>query len=152
MLCKVYKKSGPGPKNGEQYGAPFKEEDWVDDAVVDFNVNSADLEASPAVTEPEAPAAVTDTVKDQLQPLFDDEIEEILKGILDDELVLDQQHVNGYTDFPQVCDLPESYSKFLFSYVFFISFWLLGVGGGALFCRHYTLSSIIDINFHFSKF
>ncbi|KAG5250672.1 no apical meristem family protein [Salix suchowensis] len=30
-LYKVYKKSGAGPKNGEQYGAPFKEEDWVDD-------------------------------------------------------------------------------------------------------------------------
>ncbi|CAI0557105.1 unnamed protein product [Linum tenue] len=30
-LYKVYKKSGPGPKNGEQYGAPFREEDWVDD-------------------------------------------------------------------------------------------------------------------------
>ncbi|KAF9687028.1 hypothetical protein SADUNF_Sadunf02G0051200 [Salix dunnii] len=30
-LYKVYKKSGAGPKNGEQYGAPFKEEDWADD-------------------------------------------------------------------------------------------------------------------------
>ncbi|GLU16447.1 hypothetical protein SLE2022_328800 [Rubroshorea leprosula] len=30
-LYKVYKKSGPGPKNGEQYGAPFREEDWADD-------------------------------------------------------------------------------------------------------------------------
>ncbi|PSR78907.1 NAC domain-containing protein, partial [Actinidia chinensis var. chinensis] len=30
-LYKAYKKSGPGPKNGEQYGAPFREEDWADD-------------------------------------------------------------------------------------------------------------------------
>ncbi|KAL2519863.1 NAC domain-containing protein 17 [Forsythia ovata] len=30
-LYKVYKKSGPGPKNGEQYGAPFREEEWDDD-------------------------------------------------------------------------------------------------------------------------
>ncbi|CAA3028146.1 NAC domain-containing protein 17-like [Olea europaea var. sylvestris] len=30
-LYKVFKKSGPGPKNGEQYGAPFREEDWADD-------------------------------------------------------------------------------------------------------------------------
>uniref|UniRef100_A0A2P2K2F2 NAC domain-containing protein 69 isoform X1 n=1 Tax=Rhizophora mucronata TaxID=61149 RepID=A0A2P2K2F2_RHIMU len=36
-LYKVYKKSGPGPKNGEQYGAPFKEEDWVDDDCTDDN-------------------------------------------------------------------------------------------------------------------
>ncbi|KAL2503761.1 NAC domain-containing protein 17 [Abeliophyllum distichum] len=30
-LYKVFKKSGPGPKNGEQYGAPFREEEWPDD-------------------------------------------------------------------------------------------------------------------------
>ncbi|EEF35277.1 transcription factor, putative [Ricinus communis] len=36
-LYKVYKKSGPGPKNGEQYGAPFKEEDWADDECADMN-------------------------------------------------------------------------------------------------------------------
>ncbi|KAI3680255.1 hypothetical protein L2E82_50480 [Cichorium intybus] len=29
-LCKIFKKSGPGPKNGEQYGAPFVEEEWSD--------------------------------------------------------------------------------------------------------------------------
>ncbi|KAA8546998.1 hypothetical protein F0562_003427 [Nyssa sinensis] len=31
VLCKIFKKSGPGPKNGAQYGAPFNEEDWNDD-------------------------------------------------------------------------------------------------------------------------
>ncbi|XXG57527.1 hypothetical protein AAC387_Pa03g4659 [Persea americana] len=30
-LYKIYQKSGPGPKNGEQYGAPFREEEWLDD-------------------------------------------------------------------------------------------------------------------------
>ncbi|XP_056842750.1 NAC domain-containing protein 16 isoform X2 [Raphanus sativus] len=29
-LYKLYKKSGAGPKNGEEYGAPFQEEEWVD--------------------------------------------------------------------------------------------------------------------------
>ncbi|XP_004249904.1 NAC domain-containing protein 82 isoform X2 [Solanum lycopersicum] len=33
VLCKVFQKSGPGPKNGAQYGAPFKEEDWEDDKI-----------------------------------------------------------------------------------------------------------------------
>ncbi|XP_068648930.1 NAC domain-containing protein 82-like isoform X2 [Aristolochia californica] len=28
VLCRIFKKSGPGPKNGEQYGAPFKDEEW----------------------------------------------------------------------------------------------------------------------------
>lgn len=36
-LYKVFKKSGAGPKNGEQYGAPFKEEEWDDDEYLDPN-------------------------------------------------------------------------------------------------------------------
>lgn len=28
VLCKIFQKSGPGPKNGAQYGAPFNEEEW----------------------------------------------------------------------------------------------------------------------------
>eukprot|EP00268_Persea_americana_P008205 TRINITY_DN13162_c0_g1_i1.p1 TRINITY_DN13162_c0_g1~~TRINITY_DN13162_c0_g1_i1.p1 ORF type:complete len:490 (+),score=116.67 TRINITY_DN13162_c0_g1_i1:450-1919(+) len=28
VLCKIFEKSGPGPKNGEQHGAPFREEEW----------------------------------------------------------------------------------------------------------------------------
>ncbi|KAI3822035.1 hypothetical protein L1987_09616 [Smallanthus sonchifolius] len=31
VLCKVYEKSGSGPKNGAHYGAPFNEEEWDDD-------------------------------------------------------------------------------------------------------------------------
>lgn len=30
VLCKIFKKSGAGPKIGEQYGAPFNEEEWND--------------------------------------------------------------------------------------------------------------------------
>lgn len=28
VLCRIFKKSGPGPKNGEQYGAPVEDEEW----------------------------------------------------------------------------------------------------------------------------
>lgn len=31
VLCRVFQKSGSGPKNGEQYGAPFVEEEWEDE-------------------------------------------------------------------------------------------------------------------------
>lgn len=31
VLCRIFQKSGSGPKNGEQYGAPFVEEEWEDD-------------------------------------------------------------------------------------------------------------------------
>ncbi|KAK4769086.1 hypothetical protein SAY86_027236 [Trapa natans] len=36
VLCRIFQKSGPGPKNGEQYGAPFIDEEWEDDALVLF--------------------------------------------------------------------------------------------------------------------
>ncbi|KAL9419150.1 hypothetical protein AB3S75_036994 [Citrus x aurantiifolia] len=35
VLCRIFQKSGSGPKNGEQYGAPFIEEEWEDDEAVD---------------------------------------------------------------------------------------------------------------------
>ncbi|PQP95553.1 NAC domain-containing protein 82-like [Prunus yedoensis var. nudiflora] len=31
VICMIFQKDGWGPKNGAQYGAPFKEEDWTDD-------------------------------------------------------------------------------------------------------------------------
>lgn len=31
VLCRVFQKSGAGPKNGEKYGAPFVEEEWEED-------------------------------------------------------------------------------------------------------------------------
>ncbi|KAJ0233890.1 NAC domain-containing protein 82 [Hirschfeldia incana] len=31
VLCVLFKKDGPGPRNGAQYGAPFKDEDWCSD-------------------------------------------------------------------------------------------------------------------------
>ncbi|XP_055828679.1 NAC domain-containing protein 82-like isoform X2 [Solanum dulcamara] len=48
VLCKVFKKSGPGPKNGAQYGAPFKEEDWEDyEAPAEHNLSSIPSLAMP---------------------------------------------------------------------------------------------------------
>lgn len=44
VLCKLFEKSGPGPKNGEQHGAPFREEDWSE------NINE-DCLTFPTVTD-----------------------------------------------------------------------------------------------------
>ncbi|KAM1578179.1 hypothetical protein ACFX1R_042066 [Malus domestica] len=33
VLCRIFQKSGTGPKNGEKYGAPVMEEEWDDDDV-----------------------------------------------------------------------------------------------------------------------
>ncbi|KAL8228611.1 hypothetical protein R6Q59_001419 [Mikania micrantha] len=34
VLCRIFQKSGSGPKNGEKYGAPFIEEEWEDDVSI----------------------------------------------------------------------------------------------------------------------
>ncbi|XP_062148580.1 NAC domain-containing protein 82-like [Alnus glutinosa] len=34
VLCVIFQKDGPGPRNGAQYGVPYKEEDWNDDEEV----------------------------------------------------------------------------------------------------------------------
>ncbi|VVA97115.1 unnamed protein product [Arabis nemorensis] len=31
VVCRIFQKSGTGPKNGERYGAPFVEEEWEED-------------------------------------------------------------------------------------------------------------------------
>uniref|UniRef100_A0A1J3EDQ5 NAC domain-containing protein 78 n=1 Tax=Noccaea caerulescens TaxID=107243 RepID=A0A1J3EDQ5_NOCCA len=36
VLCRIFQKSGSGPKNGEQYGAPFVEEDWEEEDDMSF--------------------------------------------------------------------------------------------------------------------
>lgn len=35
MLCKIFHKDGPGPRNGAQYGRPFNDEDWDNDEEID---------------------------------------------------------------------------------------------------------------------
>ncbi|CAG7890576.1 unnamed protein product [Brassica rapa] len=39
VLCKIFQKSGSGPKNGEQYGAPFVEEEWEEEDCMTFEPN-----------------------------------------------------------------------------------------------------------------
>lgn len=69
VLCRVFQKSGTGPKNGEKYGAPLIEEEWededegsfvpgeeaaVDEAVAggDAYVEAADLDQELGITIP----------------------------------------------------------------------------------------------------
>lgn len=92
-LYKVYKKSGPGPKNGEQYGAPFREEDWNHDCP-DFD-NSANLDIP---VEKVDEVLRNDNVKvDSQVPSFT--FEELMKDITEDSL-LDLAEVNVYAQTP----------------------------------------------------
>ena len=51
MLCKVFQKSGPGPKNGAQYGAPFNEDDYDDEGIC-AESSAVDELAPPLVSLP----------------------------------------------------------------------------------------------------
>ncbi|XP_042495770.1 NAC domain-containing protein 17-like [Macadamia integrifolia] len=89
-LYKVYKKSGPGPKNGEQYGATFREDEWADeddpvDAVPINGISSADRIVA----------------YDQGQ-LPESDVDEIFGQIVDDPII-NQPRINDFTHgFPQV--------------------------------------------------
>ncbi|XP_010480881.1 PREDICTED: NAC domain-containing protein 16-like, partial [Camelina sativa] len=110
-LYKLYKKSGAGPKNGEQYGAPFQEEEWVD----------SDSEEGDNVAVPDDPAVVHyDNCRRMDDPVFnydncrrmDDtkfcnpvnvrlqDIENLLNEIPDAPGVTTRQF-NGFTGVPQ---------------------------------------------------
>ncbi|KAJ8541452.1 hypothetical protein K7X08_002268 [Anisodus acutangulus] len=79
-LYKVFKKSGPGPKNGEQYGAPFREEDWVDDESLNAKVS----------VQPENSAKHINVV-----PATDDVLEELLNRIADEPVLLEPFSVDN---------------------------------------------------------
>ncbi|KAH0914525.1 hypothetical protein HID58_028971 [Brassica napus] len=70
-LYKLFKKSGAGPKNGEEYGAPFQEEEWADD---DDNDNGDDIDVP--VVRCEDNVSLFEPVNVQL-----DDLEEFLSGI-----------------------------------------------------------------------
>ncbi|XP_057973077.1 NAC domain-containing protein 17-like [Malania oleifera] len=92
-LYKVYKKSGPGPKNGEQYGAPFREEDWADDGGT--CVNDRAQSAGGCVVDLRVDCQI-------LSP--SNGVEEILNRNVDDP-ALGQLHTNGYADAPTLGQL-----------------------------------------------
>ncbi|THU59639.1 hypothetical protein C4D60_Mb07t04190 [Musa balbisiana] len=72
LLCKVFQKSGLGPRIGEQYGAPFNEEDWEDDTAIESSfplpcvssclsaepLDSQAIHADPVSKQPIASSAV----------------------------------------------------------------------------------------------
>ncbi|XP_024190049.1 NAC domain-containing protein 16 [Rosa chinensis] len=84
-LCKVYKKSGLGPKNGEQYGAPFKEEDCSDmDEVQETPVKQIENQISRAkggVNPVTKSYSYSDSYEIPHPSSFDRDMEEFMKKI-----------------------------------------------------------------------
>jgi len=80
-LYKLFQKSGAGPKNGEQYGAPFREEDWLDDE--EEGVTAA-APASPVPNNNNCPATVEEhEIADRELPVED--LDELLSQIGNDK-------------------------------------------------------------------
>ncbi|XP_047339981.1 NAC domain-containing protein 82-like [Impatiens glandulifera] len=46
VVCKLFKKSGLGPKNGEQHGAPINDEEWDDDTIAEVFLNQSSSSSS----------------------------------------------------------------------------------------------------------
>ncbi|XP_065881184.1 NAC domain-containing protein 17-like [Euphorbia lathyris] len=107
-LCKVYKKSGPGPKNGEQYGAPFKEEEWADDECAGV-VNSVAPVKQQNVVAP--PADNTKAIAQVELPLTD--LEEFMKQMTGAN-PFDLPEITDYANgLPQVASEGETQSTLL---------------------------------------
>ncbi|GMH31615.1 hypothetical protein Nepgr_033459 [Nepenthes gracilis] len=91
-LYKVFRKSGLGPKNGEQYGAPFREEDWPDD--VNPGVNNKTDQENHVRQVTDVTSVDNYRVDAQLQAPFSD-IEEFLDRLVDDNAT-EQPNVENY--------------------------------------------------------
>ncbi|XWS21837.1 hypothetical protein CRYUN_Cryun30bG0089800 [Craigia yunnanensis] len=106
-LYKVYKKSGPGPKNGEQYGAPFKEETWDDE---EYASNPVDTITS---VKPPNEAILDDSVKANCQVQYSlNDIEEFMRQLADEPALPQPQAHFGYV-LPQVVGEEETQSTLL---------------------------------------
>lgn len=120
-LYKVFRKSGPGPRNGEQYGAPFREEEWDNDDV-DERVESQDIIELPvnhrnievAMTEPLRDLSPAGMECDAGTNIPMDEQEDLLLKLSDE-----QDMVGQYSECSAYVSevLPDSYSFSCFSLI-----------------------------------
>ncbi|XP_021747024.1 NAC domain-containing protein 17-like [Chenopodium quinoa] len=94
VIYKVFKKSGAGPKNGEQYGAPFKEEDWPEDDFPKSTSNCNELyTAEQMVSIPPIDICQNAQVDNSVN-----DIDEFLNGVLNEPAPLP---LNDDDDFDQ---------------------------------------------------
>ncbi|KAF0895649.1 hypothetical protein E2562_013936 [Oryza meyeriana var. granulata] len=90
VLCKIFQKSGPGPKIGEQYGAPFNEEDWNETngelSSFAFSVPPYALKESSngRLNTAGQQLAVTDNVESSLDPLSETNDKLAIDGVCPD--------------------------------------------------------------------
>lgn len=106
-LYKLFMKSGPGPKNGEQYGAPFREEEWGDGAAEDSFIDQNDGEdmSTANLTSSSIPATFNEEDWDAF-PVS--ELEDLLRNLSQEqEIIPGDLEFSAYTSELQVDLEPE---------------------------------------------
>ncbi|KAI3686047.1 hypothetical protein L1987_79717 [Smallanthus sonchifolius] len=86
VLYKIFKKSGAGPKNGEQYGAPFVDEEWNDEDCLD--VDSLLVQKPDSVPVPEFNNTNNGEEEGAGLTGLSDDIVEFLNKIIDEPEIL----------------------------------------------------------------
>ncbi|KEH43317.1 NAC transcription factor-like protein [Medicago truncatula] len=103
VLCRIFEKSGSGPKNGEKYGAPFVEEEWE-------SFGEQVLPLPPVDNEPLKLEGFTPDVDELVNPLAVSVPDDVLVDPLDvfyDELWNENLPDSTYEDFFEAHDLDQ---------------------------------------------
>ncbi|XP_059643984.1 NAC domain-containing protein 17-like isoform X1 [Cornus florida] len=123
VLCRIFKKSGPGPKNGVQYGDRFSEEDWYDEVedapspaafVLPNNQNISsvtsmlipEITSSVSMSEAGPSNAVPFAEEVPQPPADDDDFVSQLAMFTEDNTLLSDEHNNNVDWYDEVEDAP----------------------------------------------
>lgn len=128
VLCRIFEKSGSGPKNGEKYGAPFVEEEWE-------SFGEQVLPLPPVDNEPLKLEGFASDVDELVNPLAVSVPDDVLVDPLDvfyDELWKENLPDSTYEDFFETHDLDQVRvaSLMMLDCLLFIHFCAVG-----LFCK-----------------
>ncbi|KAK8456313.1 hypothetical protein SEVIR_3G001100v4 [Setaria viridis] len=99
VLCKIFQKSGPGPKIGAQYGAPFNEEDWNDAS----NVECSPFAPSVAPRAPESSHGGLNSAGQHLAVSYDGKVSMGLLSESNNERAVNRVHPDRPSNIPIDC-------------------------------------------------
>lgn len=93
MLCEVFEKSGLGPRNGEQYGVPFREEEWADD--VEIGSTEAFTIAGLFIPPPALASNQSTSIVTKWNLVLQDPAEDGMVSVLEVPHVADSEDLDG---------------------------------------------------------
>lgn len=102
VLCRIYQKSGAGPKNGEQYGAPVEEEvDWDANPANDLSGLGATLSCGPreVIQSAGASGEFCETKPLMLKEKIDEQVGTIKTEPVEVQVIEDEEDIK-FTNLP----------------------------------------------------